>query len=67
MSCGALQVTINRVNNYFPFLSRLKAMIPAEFVGTRGKMKKPDELLGNGNYFFWEFNMEMTLARKVCY
>ncbi|KAJ0392280.1 hypothetical protein ATCC90586_011623 [Pythium insidiosum] len=27
-------------------------------------MKKPDDLLGNDNYFHWEFNMRMTLARK---
>ena len=27
-------------------------------------MKKPDDLLGTDNYFHWEFNMKMTLARK---
>ena len=27
-------------------------------------MKKPDDLLSNDNYFHWEFNMKMTLARK---
>lgn len=27
-------------------------------------MKRPDDLLGSENYFHWEFNMRMTLARK---
>ena len=27
-------------------------------------MKKPDDLLGTDNYFDWEFNKKMTLAKK---
>ena len=27
-------------------------------------MKKPVDLLGSSNYYHWEFNMRMTLARK---
>lgn len=27
-------------------------------------MKRPEDLLGSANYFHWEFNMRMTLARK---
>ena len=27
-------------------------------------MKRPEDLLGSENYFHWEFNMRMTLARK---
>ncbi|DAZ96255.1 TPA: hypothetical protein N0F65_012558 [Lagenidium giganteum] len=27
-------------------------------------MKRPGDLLGNENYFHWEFNMRMTLVRK---
>ena len=38
-------------------------MSPTTFGGNSDKMKKPDDLLGNGNYFHWEFNMKMTLAR----
>ncbi|KAI9918192.1 hypothetical protein PsorP6_012643 [Peronosclerospora sorghi] len=28
------------------------------------KMEKPDDLLGNDNYFHWKFNVKMTLAWK---
>lgn len=34
------------------------------FCGAREKMKKPDDFLGNGNYFQSEFNITMTLAHK---
>jgi len=27
--------------------------------------KHAEVLLGSGNYFHWEYNMRMTLARKV--
>lgn len=27
-------------------------------------MKRPEDILGNDNYYHWEFNMRMTLARK---
>uniref|UniRef100_A0AAV1V3C8 Polyprotein n=1 Tax=Peronospora matthiolae TaxID=2874970 RepID=A0AAV1V3C8_9STRA len=27
-------------------------------------VKRAEFLLGSGNYFHWEFNMRMTLARK---
>uniref|UniRef100_A0AAV1TD56 Uncharacterized protein n=1 Tax=Peronospora matthiolae TaxID=2874970 RepID=A0AAV1TD56_9STRA len=27
-------------------------------------MKNPDDLLGTDNYFHWQFNMKMTLAKK---
>lgn len=39
-------------------------MSPTASGGAREMMKKPDDLLGNGYYFHWEFKMKMTLARK---
>ena len=34
------------------------------FAGAIEKIKKPDDMLENSNYFNWEFNMKLTLARK---
>ncbi|KAF1313844.1 Integrase catalytic core protein, partial [Globisporangium splendens] len=41
--------------------SRLTVMSP-KAVGT--SMKAPSDLLGSDNWFHWEFNMRMTLAKK---